>query len=94
MTIHKSATKIGTVVNREGCRIDYFASANHNTGEPILWMHREEDRVRRFTGRNLEKMLDLLNDMLNEGELSWHELLSSAALSGLARAAGRSDLFA
>ena len=67
-----SATKIGTIVHRDGGhRVSLFIGRNSNTDEIIVWVQHDGLRANRVTGRNLSKLVDDLEFLLNEGQASW-----------------------
>jgi hypothetical protein len=70
--INKGSERIGEIAHRNGTRVEFFTSANRNTGEWIVWQ-RHNGHVTRHTGRNIGKLLDELNDALNEGTVQWLE---------------------
>lgn len=82
--IHKSATTIGTVEFKNGNRNTFYLGHNHNTGATILWQKVSGRRSQQITGRNIPKIAEELNHLLNEGEARWVSPINNAALDVLA----------
>jgi hypothetical protein len=71
--INVGAALVGTIQFTNGNRTTLHYGFNSNTGEPIVWQACNDGRPSRITGRNIARLVEELEHVLDEGEARWLE---------------------
>lgn len=80
-----SASYVGKLVMNNGNKVRIWAHTNANTGQPVVyqrvaWADGTFGKVVSTVGRNRIKMIQSLNETLNEGQASWEGERNDAVL--------------
>ena len=72
MALNDNASRIGIVEFANGRTNALWIGTNTNTGTTIVWQRPSSTgRYSRVTGRNIARLLEELNQVLNEGGARW-----------------------
>lgn len=81
--LNKSASKVGTLMFKNGNETTIWIGSNSNTGATIVWQKCNYNRIKRMTGKNIPKLVKEIIDAIGNGECFWDGHVNKLSLEVL-----------